>query len=250
MKQISANEAKELLFSCDAKYVSQEQSSIYYDNFSGRIKVDTYICYDCLVLKSDNDWHIHAIGADSDISRAIKEVKEIMDTSSEKLMVLTWDNIPDELSENKGAYKFARCYEPYADNYIRELKMTDFEQVKDCCLYDPEDNPIGQNIANDFLTYYSDFINDPNATNLGLFEDNSLVGFVQAFEQKELELSTVNIYVKRSYRNNGYAKRLLSAICATSENTVYCYSCVKRNVASINTAKSCGFQFMGAYLFV
>lgn len=250
MKQILINEAKELLFSCDAKYVSQEQSSIYYDNFSGRIKVDTYISCDCLVIKSDHDWHIHALSANSNISSAIKEVKEIMNTNSEKLMVLTWDNIPDELSDNRGAYKFARYYEPYADNCICELKMINFEQVKECCLYDPEDTPIGHNIANDFLTYYTDFINNPNTINLGLFEDNSLVGFVQSFEQKDLGLSTVNIYVKRSYRNTGYAKRLLSSICATSKNTVYCYSCVKRNVASINTAKSCGFKFKGAYLFL
>jgi len=249
MKRISVNEAKELLFSCDAKYVSQEQSSIYYDNFSGRIKIDTYICCDCLIVKCDNDWHIHALSSKADILSAIQKVKGFMDPA-DKLMVLTLNNIPDELNDNHGAYKFARRYKPYIDDSVRELTMEDFCLVQDCCSHDPDDNQIGQSIAKDFLTYYNDFINDPNATNLGIFEENGLVGFVQSFEQKELGLATVNIYVNRKHRSKGYAKRLLSAICAASEKTVYCYSCVKRNVASVNTAKSCGFQFMGAYLFI
>ena len=109
---------------------------------------------------------------------------------------------------------------------------------------------IGQDIAKEFLTYYTDYMNDTHTVNLGLFIDNSLVGFVQSFEQKNQSISTINIYVARMHREKGYAKRLLSAICATNENMVYCYSCVKNNIASFNTAKSCGFQFKGAYLFI
>lgn len=250
MKQIPINEAKELFFSCNAKYVSQEQSSIYYDNFSGRADIDTYISCDCLIVKCGNDWHIHALSSEADILSAIQKVNVFINPSTDKLMVLTLDIIPDELSDKRGAYKFARRYKPYSDTSVRELTTEDSALIKECCSSDPDDTQIGQTIAKDFLTYYNDFITDPNTTNLGLFEDNCLVGFVQSFEQKETGLATVNIFVKRLYRNKGYAKRLLSAICATSEKTVYCYSCVKRNVASINTAKACGFQFMGAYLFI
>ncbi len=250
MRQIAVSEAKELFFSSDAKYVSQEQSSIYYDNFSGRAPVDTYIAYECLVVKSGSDWHIHAVSNKSDVSSAIQEVNKFMDSNADKLMVLTWDIIPDELTDKRGAYKFVRGYQPYCDPSIRELTTKDYEQVKTCCLYDSEDNQIGKNIANDFVTYYNDFMNDDNTINLGLFEEDNLVGFVQSFKQNDLGTSTVNIFVKRGYRKKGYAKRLLSAVCATSENIMYCYSCVKTNIASINTAKSCGFEFKGAYLFI
>jgi len=250
MKRISISEAKELLFSCDAKYVSQEQASVYYDNFSERIKLDTYVSHCCLIVKCDNDWHIHALSGESDIISAIQKVRDNMDPCTDRIMVLTWKSIPNELNDKKGAYKLARCYKPYSDDSIRKVTAEDLSHIQICCAFDPDDNQIGQTIARDFLTCYNDFTNDSCVTNLGLFEDNSLVGFVQSFEQKELGISTVNIYVNRSYRNKGYAKRLLSAICAISENTVYCYSCVKRNVASVNTARSCGFQFMGAYLFI
>lgn len=250
MNQISLGEAREIFFSSDAKYVSQEQSSIYYDNFSGRAVLDTYMICGCLVVKSDFDWHIHAISAESNVSSAIEEVKEFMDLDTEKLRVLTWDSVPVELTDKKGAYKFARKYLPYKDHAIRPLKMSDYEYVKECCSHDLDDNKIGQNIAGEFLAYYMDFINDINTVNLGMFIDNRLVGFVQSFEQKEYDISTINIYVNRTYRKKGYAKRLLSAICATNEKTTYCYSCAKTNAASVNTAKSCGFLFKGAYLFI
>ena len=173
-----------------------------------------------------------------------------MDLDTEKLMVLTWNSIPDELTDKRGAFKFVRGYLPYSDQSIRELTIDDYDQVQECCSYDAMDNQTGKNLSNEFLTYYNDFINDVNVINLGLFIDNNLVGFVQSFLQKGLDISTINIYVNRAQREKGYAKRLLSAICATSENMIYCYSCVKTNIASINTAKSCGFQFKGAYLFI
>lgn len=250
MKRISVSEAREMFYSTDAKYVSQEQSAIYYNNFSGEIDLDTYVTCGCLAVKSNSDWHIHAISAESNISSAIVKIKEFMDLDTEKLMVLTWNSIPDELTDKRGAFKFVRGYLPYSDQSIRELTIDDYDQVQECCSYDAMDNQTGKNLSNEFLTYYNDFINDVNVINLGLFIDNNLVGFVQSFLQKGLDISTINIYVNRAQREKGYAKRLLSAICATSENMIYCYSCVKTNIASINTAKSCGFQFKGAYLFI
>ena len=250
MEKIALTEARELFFSSEAQYVSQEQSYIYYDDFSGEVALDIYMAYGCLVVKNDSDWHIHAISVESDISFAIKEVSEFMNSDTEHLMVLTWNNIPKELKDKRGAYKLAREYLPYSDQSIRQLTIDDYECVKKCCSYETDDNQIGQDIAKEFLTYYTDYMNDTHTVNLGLFIDNSLVGFVQSFEQKNQRISTINIYVSRMQRKKGYAKRLLSAICATNENMIYCYSCVKNNIASFNTAKSCGFQFKGAYLFI
>ncbi len=250
MKKISVKEARDLLFSSDAKYVSQEQSSIYYDNFSGEIAVDAYTTHGCLVTKSGADWHIHAITAESDVTCAIEKVKGMLNLDSEKLMVLTWNRVPEELACNRGAYKFARSFLPYTDQCIRHLTPDDSEQIRNCCSLDSDDDQIAKNMAHEFLSYHNEFLNDPNVTNLGFFENDNLVGFGQAFEQKGLDLSTVNIFVAKPHRKKGYAKRLLSAICATSQNVMYCYSCAKTNIASINTAKSCGFEFKGAYLFI
>ena len=200
MDRISLNEARKLFFSSDAKYVSQEQSYIYYDNFSGGVALDTYMTCGCLAVKSGSDWHIHAISTESDISSAIEEVTGFMDADTEKLMVLTWNSIPEELTDKRGAYKLAREYLPYSDQSIRQLTKNDYEYVRKCCSYDSDDNKIGQNIADEFLTYYDDFMNDTNTINLGLFIDNSLVGFVQSFKQKDCGISTINIYVTRTQR--------------------------------------------------
>ena len=250
MVQISLGEAKEMFLNSDAKYVSQEQASVYYDNFSGRCSIEAFVSFNCLVIKADSDWHIHALSNESDVISAIQEVKAVMNLDKEKLMVLTLSNIPEELTDKRGAYKLSRQYKPYNDPAIRKLTVDDIDQVRACCAYDAEDNQIGKNIANDFVSYYNDFMNDPNTVNLGLYEENRLIGFVQSFEQKNMGLATVNIYVNRAERKKGYAKRLLNAICAASEDVTYCYSCSKTNVASMNTATSCGFIFKGTYLFI
>jgi RimJ/RimL family protein N-acetyltransferase len=62
-------------------------------------------------------------------------------------------------------------------------------------------------------------------------------------------ITPINIFVKRASRGQGYAKRLLNAFCARP-GTVYCYSCVKSNLASYRTALSCGFRKVGEYLLI
>ena len=127
--------------------------------------------------------------------------------------------------------------------------MNDAETIEKCCAYDPEDTPIGNNIASDFLNYQT-YLNSSSNTTLGLVVGNHLAGLAQANANNELGIAVINIFVNRCYRNNGYAKRLLSAICAISEEITYCYSCIKSNIASINTAKACEFEFKGAYLLL
>ncbi len=250
MKSVSIEDARKLFFASDAKYVSQEQTSVYYDNFSGQIEIFPYVSHGCLVIKTGPNWHIHALSAEADLITAIDDVKENYDKNSEKIMVCTWNNIPEELKDNAGAYKFVRAYRPYNDGAIRTLTIADEKNIENCCTYDPEDNRFGKDISESFIAHFKDYFDDPDVVNLGLFENNALVGFVQSFSDNYLGLSTINIFVKRGYRKNGYAGRLVAAICAVSKNTMYCYSCVKTNIASVNTAKSCGFEFRGAYLLV
>lgn len=250
MKSLDIDKAKKLFFDSDAKYVSQEQASICYDDFSGNYGILTYEAGGCLIVKGDSVWHIHALCEQSDVLFAINEVKKMIDLQTEKLMVLTLSNVPKELNECRGAYKFIRGYKMNTDTSVRILTVNDSSGIMKCCSPDSEDTLVGQDLANEFLEYHKDMLNDPNTTNLGLFINSNLVGFVQAFKQTEQNLSTINIFVNILHRKKGYTKRLLSAICAISKDEVYCYSCVKTNLASINTAKSCGFEYKGAYLFI
>ncbi|MBQ9745178.1 MAG: GNAT family N-acetyltransferase [Clostridia bacterium] len=250
MNKISIEEAKNLIYGSDAKYVAQEQISIYYDNFSGLLDIDPYYTNECLVVKSNMVWHIHALNEKSDIISAIQTVKKLMSVDYEKLMVFTWNYIPDELIDKNGSVKFARGYMTYNDTSVRELTLEDAEKIEKCCSFDAEDNNIGRDLSEEFLLNYRTFIKDSKIVNLGLFEHDTLVGFAQSFLEEDLKLSTINIFVNRKYRNKGYAKRLLFSICATEKDVIYCYSCVKSNIASSNTAKACGFEFKGAYLLI
>ena len=51
MNKISIDEAKNIIYASEAKYIAQEQITIYYDNFSGLIDIDTYYTNECLVVK-------------------------------------------------------------------------------------------------------------------------------------------------------------------------------------------------------
>lgn len=249
MKAITLGDARKLFLAHPARFISQEQSEIYYDNFSGYLNVAPYLTCGCLAVKSGSCWHVHALACESDILSAIEQVKKKRKEESEKIMAFTWNNIPEELEECVGSYKFARNFRPYEDDAVRSLTMDDADAIEKCCASDSDDNYIGKGIAADFFQYRN-YLCLPNNITLGLFSDKVLTGIAKATENNELGIATIDIFVNRLYRNKGYAKRLLSAICATSENLTYCYSCVKTNIASISTAKACGFEFKGAYIFV
>ena len=250
MNKISIDEAKNIIYASEAKYVAQEQITIYYDNFSGLIDIDTYYTNECLVVKNNTIWHIHALNEKSDIISAIHTVKMLISADSEMLMVFTWNCVPEELANKNGSFKFARGYMAYDDSSVRNLTIEDAKYIEECCEIDSEDNNIGKDISEEFLLNYKNYINDSKVVNLGLFENGVLIGFAQSFLEDDLKLSTINIFVNRKYRNKGYAKRLLSSVCATEKDVIYCYSCVKSNIASVNTAKACGFKFKGAYLLI
>jgi GNAT superfamily N-acetyltransferase len=83
----------------------------------------------------------------------------------------------------------------------------------------------------------------------GLFREGLLCGFVDGDLYPEVGITTVDLFVNRQHRGQGYARRLLNAFCSRP-GTVYCYSCVKTNLASYRTALSCGFRKVGEYLLI
>ena len=119
-----------------------------------------------------------------------------------------------------------------------------------CCAHDPEDDALGNGFAESLRSLKADDLQDSQYTFLGIFVEGSLRGIVSAETHRELGIVTIDIYVNRQNRFKGYAKRLLSALCGMNTDVLYCYSCTKTNVASMNTAKSCGFMFKGAYLLI
>ena len=232
MKKITIEEARTLFLSHPARYVSQEQPEIYYDNFSGEIEIVPYLTCGCLAVRSGTCWHIHALSEDADFISAVVTVNQQRENETESIMAFTWGNPPEPLENYVGSYKFARNpIDNYADNEIRPLTAEDAQAIEKCCAYDTEDDYIGKNMASDFIAY-SRYINSPRDTVLGLFEGNDLAGIVQSAKNSELNIAVINIYVNRKYRKKGYAKRLLSAICTTDQNTVYCYARITPTFAS------------------
>ena len=248
MIPISIEEARDLFLSHPARLVSQEQSVLFYDNFSGDIEIVPYLTCGCMIVKTDDSWFIHALAEDSDILSAILEVVECMDKNNEKVFVFTLEQIPEQISDNAGSYKFAREYSNYFDDEIRPLTTADIRAIESCCFPDPLDTDIGKAMASSFLELYPDFLINPECYLIGLFHNNVLVGVASAEKHEALGIAVIDIYVNREHRKKGYAKRLISAICSVSKDCTYCYSCLKTNEASANTAKACGFEFKGAYL--
>ncbi len=250
MQQITLGEARKLYLSHPARLVSQEQSTIYYDNFAEDAGVVPYLTCGCLAVYSGSEWHIHALSENADLFSAISRVKEKRKTDSENLFVFTWDHIPVGIEHCRGSYKFARAYAPYSDSDIRQLTENDLEAIRVCCAHDPEDDALGNGFAEGLRSLCADDLQDPQYTFLGIFADGSLRGIVSAEMHKELGIATIDIYVNRQSRKKGYAKRLLGALCGTDPDVMYCYSCTKANVASASTARACGFVFKGAYLLI
>ena len=247
MDPITQEVARELLLQSDAKYIAQEQPVIFYDTFSGALELKTYICGECLIVKTGSDWFIHALSEKADIASAKSDVQMIR-SANENLFAFSFGAPSQEFNGKIGSYKFARKGFSYEDLDIRKMTLEDKEKFEICCAIDPDDSQTGQNMAADFLRLFSDFCTAEGVYTLGLFEADKLAGLVTGETVRELGLITVSIYVNRAYRQKGYAKRLLSALCSTQREAVYCYSCVCTNEASAATAKACGFRYMGSYM--
>ena len=247
MKPITQETARKLLLQSDAKYISQEHPVIFYDLFSGVLELETYTCADCLIVKNDLNWFVHALSDKSDIVIAKNNI-QMLKSEKDSIFAFSYGAPPQDLNDKIGSHKFARQGFSYKDPDIRKITSEDKEKVEICCAIDKDDSETGQNMASDFLRSFSDFCIAEDIYTLGLFKSDKLIGFVQGETHKELGITVVNIYVNRAYRRKGYAKRLLSAICSMQQETVYCYSCVCTNEASAATARACGFHYMGSYL--
>lgn len=247
MNPITQEVARQLLFQSDAKYISQEHAEIFYDLFSGEFDLETYICHECLIVKNQSDWFIHALSDGADIVAAQSDVQTLK-SQQDSIYAFSYGAPPENLKDKIGSHKFARKWSHYDDPDIRKITLEDREKVELCCAFDPDDNKIGQREAAGFLNLFSNLCTAEGICTLGFFESDKLVGFVYGETNKELGITAISIYVNRAYRRKGYAKRLLSALCSTQQEVVYCYSCVRTNEASAATAKSCGFRYMGSYL--
>ncbi len=250
-KPITIKEARDLFLTHPARFVAQEITDLSYDNFSGELDdVYPYLSCGCLIVKCKSDWHIHALSDDADIISAVDVIKNHLGKGSRRIFAFPMEKIPPELEDKQRSYRFSRPYAPYEDDKIRPITKSDLPAVEECCAPDPEDNPFGADLAETFISRVRDYPEEADCTTLGLFEGGSLVGLAASEHLAELGISCIDVFVKRTCRRKGYAKRLLSAICAASRDTEYCYSCVGTNTASANTAKASGFVLRGAYMLI
>ena len=245
MTPVSKNDARRICLASDTKLVFQEGYDIYYADFAPESDAEPFLVRGCLAVRTAPHWHIHALNGRSDLPAAIAEVRERM-IPGEMLMILPLGDAPEEYRGSRGSFKLAREARPYGDPDVRPIVPEDAARIAECCAPDPGDTDIGQRIAKEALVWSE----DPSTiagSPLGLFRDGILCGFVEGHFSPSTGITPINIFVNRAYRGRRFAKRLLNAFC-TDPGTVYCYSCVKQNTASLKTALSCGFQKVGEYL--
>ncbi len=245
MTPVTKNDARRIYLASDAKLVFQEGYDLFYEDFSERNGAQPYLAAGCLSVRSDSDWLVHALTQFSDPVKAGEETAKLMKTG-ERLYFCILGDAPEPFRNCAGAYKLTREARPCTDPEIRPIVPEDAARIADCCAPDPEDTDVGQLIAREALVWSEDpsLIAD---SPLGLFRNGTLCGFVEGHFSRSTGITPINIFVNRAYRGRGYAKRLLNAFC-TDPGTVYCYSCVKQNTASLKTALSSGFQKVGEYL--
>ena len=247
MTPVCLSDARRIYLASQTRFVCQEVFDLFYDGFSGMVTVEAYLTAGCLSVLFGANWYIHTLNESSDLMTAVAEVLNRIN-SDEHLFVFTLGDAPEKFQDCAGSYKLYREAKPFFDPDIRPLSSGDADQIAACCAPDAEDTSIGQRMAREAL----EWAKNPDVFSggvFGLFREGLLCGFVDGDLYPEVGITTVDLFVNRQHRGQGYARRLLNAFCARP-GTVYCYSCVKTNLASYRTALSCGFRKVGEYLLI
>jgi ribosomal protein S18 acetylase RimI-like enzyme len=254
MKIITIDEAKEKLMNiCPSMYI-RFLGDLRYDNV---IKEDcsAYESHGAIIFKfkwiSASDWYICDLG-DSDMPAAVKEARETFnyDVRTEEIYFLK--DIPEnyDFGKLRVRLKFARIGDKfsYNDSNIRLLAKNDAEQMRALTTTPDNDSDMSKKIARYIMDNFQNFLDYGESSEtdlLGIFDGITLAGAVSIADRWG-ELNYINnIFVSCDYRGRKYATRLLRAATSMYPEAIYTYECENNNFASIATAKSAGYNFVG-----
>ncbi|TFG27633.1 GNAT family N-acetyltransferase [Candidatus Thorarchaeota archaeon] len=123
----------------------------------------------------------------------------------------------------------------------RRLSIEDFEQVKS----------LTQTVweGNDYVPEsFPKWVNDPNATTLGIFNGNELVAMLNLERVEDTSIAWVQgLRVKDGYRDKGYGTRLTKAIVEIARKVgirTLWYATSSKNGASQHVAENAGFSLI------
>lgn len=204
---------------------------------------------------------IHEVSGDCDFAEACRTFKEISDADigkypkhSRDIQLFHHGALSDKLNEFYGFRKFTRMGEAFGpDPHIRELTRDDLDEIRAMC--DPavleNDTWFGKCEAETFFDWDFDFYEKRGFRLLGYHENGNLLGIASWSAEDELNLGFLaDLFVSPDGRGHGIGKSLVRTAISRLPDRVWVYQAARDNAPSVGLAKSLGFTFEGAALFV
>ncbi len=235
----------------DAEFYSSGGCAVVYSAYEYDDKFYMY-CY------------VHEVSDNCDFAEACRKIKERSDADAavhenftRSIVLIHHGELSDKLNEFHGFRKFVRTCtgETFeADPHVIELTREHFDEIKAMC--DPavleNDTWFGKREADSFFGWDFDWCESEGIRLLGYRDDTGrLLGMASWSAEDELNIAWLHdIFVSPEGRGRGIGKALVRTAIGNVPDRLWNYQAARDNAPSIALAKSCGFTFHGANLFV
>ena len=208
------------------------------------------------------DCYIHEVCDNCDFASACRKCKDYADADCAKhenatltIALIHHGELSDELDKFHGFRKFVRMGEAFEpDPHVCELTRENADEIKAVC--DPavleNDTWFGKREAESFFGWNFDWGDSEGIRFLGYRDDaGKLLGIATWSAEDELNIAWLHdIFVSPEGRGRGIGKALVRTAISHVPDRLWNYQAARDNAPSIALAKSCGFAFDGANLYV
>ena len=232
----------------------------------------TYKSHGCVIIKDDNrsiidiirkelpdlrkriDYDIHQISNDADVCAVwhyILENEKLDDDVQRRIIIYACVPLPDELEKFGAWLKFTRKGNKFEDSDIRQMTENDAEIINELCGDSlNNDTDFGQREAGNFHSWFEN--PDSKRVDLfGIFNGNNLAGLVSVLKFEEVSFAQIrDLFVSKENRRLGFGRRLVKFGLGLYPDYEYFYQAARGNNASIELAKSLGFELAGAQIWI
>lgn len=233
----------------DAEFFSADGCAIAYSayEYEGKFHITCYI---------------HEVSDDCDFAEACRKCKKMTDTDCAAhenhtcdICLIHHGELSEELNKFLGFRKFVRMGEAFApDPHVVPLTRENSDEIKKIC--DPavleSDTWFGKTEADSFFHWNFDWGDSQGIRFLGYRDESGhLLGIATWSSEDELNIAWLHdIFVSPEGRGRGIGKSLVRTAISHVPDRLWNYQAARDNAPSIALAKSCGFTFSGANLFV
>lgn len=281
MKKIELSDALERVFSDRRRAVSGalDFTMMYAIQEGEAADLAVYESDGCLVFVDDHDIEgkrflnrtLYPMTPDADpVGLALRLEAEEKGTLAPGVVVTVpegEDSLGEELDRLPGWRQFVRVGQRFTETprdcridgrTIRALTPDDREALSAfCSVNDP--SPYAKNVYENFLRIFEEGINPYRREGccLGAWDGDTLTGAVDTFSfnmgrfQKRAPTAFVaDLAVAPAYRRRGIGRALIKAALSLYPEEWYAYQAARGNEPSMAAARSAGFSFLGAMLWV